>query len=225
MTENPIIEPESIAAHKPMPAEGERGGAIADFDPELDPDRMESPARWESIFGLPGPLIVEIGPGKGRFLLARAAASPTTPCLGIEYAAKYLRIMKERAIKKGLRNVRVVRTEASSFISRFFPDACVRELHIYFPDPWPKRRHRKRRLLGPSFIEQAHRVLVAGGELYFATDFMEYFRETVELLKARFRIEEVAGPWPDSPAGRTNYEIKYMAEGRTIGRAIARKEP
>ncbi|MCX7804230.1 MAG: tRNA (guanosine(46)-N7)-methyltransferase TrmB [Planctomycetota bacterium] len=206
-------------------AEGSGGtpGSGAAFDPELHLEGLDAPLDVGRIFGLPGPLVLEIGCGKGRYLLARAAASPAVPFLGIEYAAKYLRIMKERAAKKGLCNVRLVRAEAAAFISRFLPDGSVRELHVYFPDPWPKRRHHKRRLFTPDFVADIHRVLASGAGVYFATDFMDYFRIVIDALKPAFDVEELAGPWPDSPGGRTNYEIKYMAEGRPIGRAIARK--
>ncbi len=240
-------EPGARAAEEPLPplkdtAEARkhvRGAGAADanpagqapaslgsgtaFDPELRPDDIPAPLDAGHVYGLAGPLVVEIGCGKGRYLLARAAASPSVPFLGIEYAAKYLRIMKERAAKRGLRNVRVVRTEAASFIERFLSDGSVRELHVYFPDPWPKRRHHKRRLFSPDFVSDILRALTPGGTVYFATDFTDYFRIVADLLKTAFEVEVLAGPWPDSPFGRTNYEMKYMAEGRPIMRAIARK--
>lgn len=194
------------------------------FDPELLPGRLQNPADWPAIFGMPGPMVVEIGSGGGRFLLARAAAFPHTPFLGIEWAGKYFRLLRQRAAKRDLRNARVVRAEAAHFLNRYVGDSCVSELHIYFPDPWPKRRHLRRRLFGPDFVRDAHRVLIPGGRIFFASDFLAYFDEILKALRPAFSVIELPGPWPDAPGGLTNYEIKYVASGRPIRRAVAMKQ-
>jgi tRNA (guanine-N7-)-methyltransferase len=90
-----------------------------------------------------------VGIGKGRFLLTAAAARPEVDHLGIEWANEYLRIAETRAGKRGLRNVRFVRADAKSLVARAIPDASVAAYYVFYPDPWPKKRHHKRRFLRP----------------------------------------------------------------------------
>jgi tRNA (guanine-N7-)-methyltransferase len=123
-----------------------------------------------------------------------------------------------------LPNVRLYGADASLLIRRFFPGESVSEYHIYFPDPWPKKKHHKRRLLLPPFCAELHRTLRQDGIVYAASDHAEYFSEFIEYFRALFDVEEIVGPWPDAPNGRTNYEIKYLQAGRPIRRLTARKK-
>ncbi len=181
----------------------------------------EDQARWDRLFDNEKPVEVEIGCGKGRFLINSAMAYPEINYIGIERALRYFRIMKERVVRRELANVRLLRDDAVYFVERFIPDGAVSAYHIYFPDPWPKKRHRKRRLFNTRFLEEIERTLAAGGTLDFATDYVEYFEEIQALLEASDRLD-VLGEIPERvrELGRdlTNFETKYTAEGRAIHR-------
>ncbi len=181
----------------------------------------EDQARWDRLFDNEKPVEVEIGCGKGRFLINSAMAYPENNYIGIERALRYFRIMKERVVRRELANVRLLRDDAVYFVERFIPDGAVSAYHIYFPDPWPKKRHRKRRLFNTRFLEEIERTLAAGGTLDFATDYVEYFEEIQALLEASDRLD-VLGEIPERvrELGRdlTNFETKYTAEGRAIHR-------
>lgn len=191
---------------------------------ELPLDTLAQPANWRDVFGRSAPLVVEIGCGGGRTIMTLAAEHPEFNCLGIERCGEYYRIMRDRAARKKLGNFRCARIDAVFFIRRYFADACVREYHIYFPDPWPKKRHLKRRLFKAEFCESLKRTLEPEGRIFFATDHADYFAEIQPLLKGYFKVREHPSPWPDAPLGRTNFEIKYMQAGRPIYRLIATKE-
>ena len=177
------------------------------------------PMAW---FDSPGPFELEIGCGKGGFLLDRARAYPDVRLLGIEWANKYNRFAADRMARWNVTNVRVMRTDAKWFVIHHLPPDCVAALHLYHPDPWPKKRHRKRRLVQPDFVAAAVRALVPGGRWRIQSDHEEYFQQIRGLLDER--EEFVVVPWEQEygagGTGRagTNYEIKYTREGRAIYR-------
>jgi tRNA (guanine-N7-)-methyltransferase len=176
---------------------------------------------WASVFARAAKLSVEIGCGGGRTVIGMALARPDWNFVGIERAGEYYRILLDRAEKRALPNLRITRTEAAYLIARFFPPACVNEYHIYFPDPWPKKRHHKRRLFSESFCAELRRTLVSGGVLNFATDHQDYYTELLPRLRTTLSVSEHPAPWEDAPEGRTNYEVKYVKQGRPIYRLIA----
>lgn len=181
----------------------------------------EDRVRWDRFFENGGPVEVEIGCGKGRFIINSAMAYPHINYIGIERALRYFRIMKERVVRRELANIRLLRDDAVYFVERFIPDGAVSAYHIYFPDPWPKKRHRKRRLFNPRFIEEMERTLAAGGTLDFATDYVEYFEDILALLEASDRLdtlEEIPERVKELGRDLTNFETKYTAEGRAIHR-------
>lgn len=178
------------------------------------------PMAW---FDSPGPFELEIGCGKGGFLLSRARAHPEVRLLGIEWANKYFQYCADRMARWGLTNVRVMRTDARYFVMQHLPPASVSVLHLYHPDPWPKKRHHKRRLVQDDFVEAAVRVLTPNGRWLVQSDHEEYFTKIRDVLGRRPKLTEV--PWDDAaveidPDWRgTNFEIKYAREGRAIFRA------
>lgn len=192
------------------------------FNPEILPGQLSLPADWRAVFGRSAPLVVEIGCGKGTWLLGQAAADPDRNYLAIERAWDYFKVLRERAVKRRMPNLRVCRTDAADLIANCFGPQCVSVYHVYFPDPWPKARHQKRRLLTPEFCATLRRTLRPEGELFFATDHQGYAEEAIPALRTAFAVTEHPEPWPDAPKGRTNYEIKYLREGRPIWRLIAR---
>ena len=139
---------------------------VGDADPIL---------RWAEVFGYEKPVEIEIGIGKGRFLIDAALRREDVNYVGVEWAMKYVRMAHARCVRRGLSNVRFVRVDAREFVEFFVPSRSVSAYHIYFPDPWPKKRHHKRRLFDIEFLSEVERTLVQGGRLWLATDFGEYF--------------------------------------------------
>lgn len=165
---------------------------------------------------------VEIGFGKGRYLLRRAAEEPRQRFLGIEIAGEYFRLAAGRAAKRGLANLALFRGEALYLLGAVLPRGFARAVHVYFPDPWPKSRHQKRRLFDPETIDLVLGALEPGGTLSFATDFLEYGERVAEILESYpgLEVRRLEAGWPEGP--RTNYEAKYVEEGRPILRLVAR---
>ena len=167
------------------------------------------------------PVEVEIGFGKGRYLLARAAAEPERGFLGIESAAAYYGLANQRARRLGIRNLVTLCGEALYLIASCLELARADAVHVYFPDPWPKIRHEKRRLLDAENVDLVLSLLRPHGRLFFATDHLEYGEKVAELLAAHpgLTVESCPGQWPNGT--RTNYEMKYEREGRAILRLVA----
>lgn len=193
--------------------------------PELrvDAESLLRGVDWRAVFGSDGPVEVEIGIGKGRFLLAAAETRPDVLHFGVEWANQYLRIAERRAARRGLTNVRFARVDARELLGAL-ARASVRAYYIFYPDPWPKKRHHKRRLLQLTTANQLARSLAPGGALHVATDHADYW-ETIEPLfdaHPAFERRTLFGgegfPLPvDGPL--TNFEAKYGLEGRMRHRA------
>jgi tRNA (guanine-N7-)-methyltransferase len=192
----------------------------------LKPEDLGDRVDFARVFGRDGPVHIEVGAGKGTFLLNQAKTHSDINFLGIEWARKYYRYAVDRIGRWGLTNVRIIRTEAASFIADFVPDDSVECFHIYFPDPWPKKSHHKRRFLCPANLEQLLRCLKTGGQLRIATDHAEYFEVIEKLIDGRpdklERIEFAPAAEPGEITG-TNYERKYVKDKREI-RTIAAKK-
>src|SRR5438552_9682982 len=136
----------------------------------LDVEKLPRPLNFAELFGNDHPVEIEIGIGKGTFITEQAKARPEVNFLGIEWARWFWRYASDRLRRNGCTNARTVRAEASYFLHEFVPPASVSVLHIYFPDPWPKARHHKRRLISPKFMPAVQRVLAPGGRLQIVTD-------------------------------------------------------
>lgn len=197
---------------------------------------VAAPIDWKALFGNTHPVEVEIGFGKGRFLLEASKRYPKVNYIGIERAQKYVELTRER-FEKYIRhfsvdrasgtfsNVRLAWTDANYFLTRYVPVASVQAYHIYFPDPWPKKRQRKRRIFrNQDFLEALTRTLNAdGGRLYVVTDYAEYFSEIQERLADLEGLHPIdANLKPDRDIA-TNFEAKYILEGRLIYRAVYEK--
>ena len=187
----------------------------------LNPEDLDGKIDFVRIFGRAGPVHIEIGTGKGTFLLNQAGARPDDNFLGIEWARKYYRYAVDRIGRWGLTNVRIIRTDAATFLADFIPDNSVECFHIYFPDPWPKKRHHKRRFICPANLEHLLRCLKTGGQLKIATDHAEYFEQIKKVLTARNeKLQEIdflptAGAEASEWVG-TNFERKYLKDQRTV---------
>ena len=174
------------------------------------------------------PLELEIGSGKGTFLVQQATIRPDVNYIGLEYARSYWRYAADRSRRHGLKNVRLVRVEAGFFIQQFVQDNCFQCIHIYYPDPWPKTRHHKRRLIQAPFLLQLHRTLAAGAVVRIATDHVGYFEwieAQVQLTGHAFErlaFSRGASSGSDEVVG-TNFERKYRREGRPFHGLVLRK--
>jgi len=194
----------------------------------LRPEELTGPADFEHIFGRKAPVHIEIGSGKGTFLLAQAGAGPEVNFLGTEWANKYYRYAVDRIGRWGLANVRIIRTDAALFLAEHVPDSSVDCFHIYFPDPWPKKRHHKRRFVSEPNMEQMLRCLKAGGVIRIATDHADYFEQIEEVIKANSEMLETIEFTPaagaeDGELTGTNYERKYIKDKRDIHTIAVRK--
>ncbi len=186
------------------------------------PDDWIHPLALENYFGRAAPLEVDVGCGKGRFLLARAAAHPETAFLGLDRMLRRIRKVDNKARRLGLANIRLLRMEAFYAVSCLLPAASVSVYYLFFPDPWPKKRHHDHRLFNPRFIEALHRTLVPGGVLHFATDHLPYFEEVRAILAGDARFEEVP-PYEPPEEERTDFEQYYVRHAR-IGRCSVRRK-
>ncbi len=183
----------------------------------LDTARLEAPLCWRYVFGADLPVEIEIGSGKGRFLKEEAARRPHCGFLGVEYGEKWARHAVNSLSKAKISNVRIVVAETVSFFDRFVPSGTVQAVHIYFPDPWPKRRHAKRRIWQPEFVQQVLRILRDHGMICFATDIRGYFLKIQEMLSAEPTLEQRVIP-KDGPM--TGYSSKLLAQGRPVFAAM-----
>src|SRR5262245_5711597 len=156
----------------------------ADLPPQLD---------QQVLFSRTAPLEIEVGSGKGLFLAAAAAAHPELDFLGLEVALKYARFAAARLARQELPNAQVVRGDAVALFAGWIPSASLAAVHVYFPDPWWKKRHRRRRVMNEGFLRNVERTLMPGGILHFWTDVEEYFQTTLELIA---QVTTLAGPLP-----------------------------
>lgn len=191
----------------------------------LDPVAIATPYDLDALVPGGGPWEVEVGFGKGKYLLRRALEEPHVRFLGIEIVGHYWQELARRAARRRAANLLTARAEAVSFFATCLPRAFARVVHVYFPDPWPKTRHRRRRLFDPERVDLVLGLLEPGGELRFATDFLTYGAAVERILRAHpgLEVEVVPGLWPEGP--RTHYEAKYVEEGRPILRLVAKLGP
>jgi tRNA (guanine-N7-)-methyltransferase len=180
------------------------------------------PVDWAALFGNDRPVEFEVGSGKGLFLANAARANPDRNFLGVEIARKYARLAAERLARQGLPNAKVWAADVRTVLARV-PDRSLRAVHVYFPDPWWKKRHKKRRVFNEGLVAEVERTLPPGGELHVASDVEEYFLLIRELIAANPRFLERPAPEAAAPEHEldylTNFERKYRIEGRPIYRA------
>jgi tRNA (guanine-N7-)-methyltransferase len=182
-----------------------------------------TPAEWlgplpvREWFGHPQrPLEVDLGCGKGRFLLARAARHPDANFLGIDRMLKRIRKVDNRARRLDLDNVRLLRMEGYYAVAHLLPPASVRTCYVFFPDPWPKARHEAHRLFNPIFLDALHRALEPGGCVHVATDHAPYFDRLSDVFADDPRFVPVE-PFVPSEDEQTDFE-RYYVGIKPIGR-------
>lgn len=176
---------------------------------------------FSAIFGNPNPVEMEIGFGTGRFLIEYSRANPGTNLFGVEITKKMVYLAANRLHEEKIPNARIIHADAILFLKSRAPDACAQRVHVYFPDPWVKKRHLKRRLVNREFLKETFRVLVPGGRLNFFTDHEPYFYYFLE-EKAAFPgfIDDEGAVGGYVP---TAYEEKWVKQGKKIFRTVLRK--
>jgi tRNA (guanine-N7-)-methyltransferase len=205
----------------------ERGAADAPL-PEvthpqivLDNTDLLTPLDLTAQFG-PRPIHVDVGCGKGRFLMARAVGQPECGFLGIDRMQMRFTKLAGKIQTAGLSRTKLLRMEAGYAVEHLLRDASIACFYILFPDPWPKHKHHRRRLVQPSFITVVHSKLQRGGIIQFASDHQPYYAQVQELLADDTRFEEVEAMVPTAEE-RTDFERYYVSIDKPIGRCAYRK--
>ena len=177
-------------------------------------------ALWTFIFGNDRPVEIEIGPGRGDVLLAFAAARPEVNFFAIEHVRGAVERLAARLDAAAATNARVITADASCVVRTLVPDRSVAAYHIYFPDPWPKRRHQRRRVVTPDLVDALRRTLIPGGAVHIATDLGWLYAIMTETLTGGGFVDTNTTA-PTRPT--TRFERKYAAAGTFAGTfAVAR---
>lgn len=197
------------------------------FRPDLSPffltlDDLEGPIDWREFFGNENPVELDIGSGRGLFLVTAGLEHPDVNYLGIELEYREGRRAARRLAKRNLPNVRVLGGEARTVLLKYAPPGSVSALHVYFPDPWWKRKHRKRRLFTDEFADLAAQVLQPGGELHHRTDVKDYFEVVCALMDHHPGFEPLSPPPESSPKHDMDYLTSFERKKRKVGLPIYR---
>lgn len=194
--------------------------ALAELLPVYGIGRPEGTLDLDRVFGRRAPRVVEIGFGNGAALLALAAAHPELDCLGIEVHEPGVGRLLMEAERLGLTHVRVICHDAAEVLDGWLPAASLSRVHLFFPDPWPKKRHHKRRLVQAPFLAKVARVLAPGGVLHMATDWAPYAEQMLELGDASPALENLAGPGHYSARPPERPETKFERRGHRLGHEV-----
>jgi tRNA (guanine-N7-)-methyltransferase len=183
---------------------------------DVDLNEISIPMSWLELFGRNAPTDVEIGSGKGTFLNEFATAHPERNLLAVERSAKYHRLCCDRAARRGLENVRLIRTTGEDLLFRLLGDQMVATFYVLFSDPWPKKRHHKRRFFRPENVAALHRALAPGGRLLVKSDHDAYAMVISEVLRGATGFTELEPESAFAGLPLTGFERKYLVEGRRI---------
>lgn len=185
----------------------------------------KGPATYDftSLFGNANPVELDIGCGKGLFLFNQSQALRDVNFVGIDWSATYSRVAAARIVRHNISNARVVCGDAWQFLPRL-KDHSLRAIHVSFPDPWWKRRHRKRRLICPEFFDHVRRLVHPGGRLCLATDVEEYFGVMARLAESTGFLVRLADPTPSSGESDLDYLTHFERKYRRVGKSVFRAQ-
>ena len=177
------------------------------------------PLDLAEIFPQPQPLEVELGCGDASFLVEYARQNPGKNFIGVERLLGRISKLDKKGRRAGLQNLRGVRIESSYFLQYLLPPHAASALHIYFPDPWPKKRHRKHRLINENFPALARAALSRGGKIYLRTDDPDYFAQMTEVFGASREFQKIATP-VELAEVLTDFERDFNSKGIQTLRAV-----
>jgi tRNA (guanine-N7-)-methyltransferase len=184
-----------------------------------DGNPESTPLDLEAFFGVPGPIEIEVGSGKGGFMVEYCQRHSGLPFLALEKEAGIAHFAAGRLAKRpGLHQVRLVLCDAMPMLRDFLPEKCVKAFHVYFPDPWPKKKHHKNRIMQQPFMDQVKRLSLPGASFFFGTDHEDYHAEAKPLMDAQPWLELMEADAEPTEGIQTNFEKKYRAKGKKIFR-------
>ena len=192
--------------------------AYAELMPRLGVPYAVRPLDFAALFGRHAPVVVEVGSGMGETTARIAAENPDTDYLAIEVHAPGVGSLLRRVAEEGLANVRVIQHDAVEVLRDMIPEGSLAGIHVFFPDPWPKKRHHKRRLLQPAFAALAASRLAPGGRLHVATDWQEYAEQVLAVLSEVGGLRNTAAGFAPRPPWRP--ETKFERRGRRLGHGV-----
>src|SRR5438270_6123069 len=187
---------------------------------EYLPKSLTSALEFNKVFLRLARLEIDLGCGDGAFLAALAQENPAHNFLGIERLLGRVRSICRKITRLDLKNARILRMQSDYAITHLLPSDSVTTFHLLFPDPWPKRRHHRRRAFTPEFVSSIHRALITGGLFHVATDHADYYHQIERVIAAAdiFVISREQYHFPP-----TSFEQKYVARGLSIHRLLLRK--
>ena len=194
--------------------------ALERWLPEYGLPTSDTPLDFASLFGRDAPVHLEIGFGNGEALLEMARRHTERNYIGIEVHRPGVGHLLKQAGEAGVRNLRVSSRDAVEVLEKQVPDASLERVMLYFADPWPKKRHHKRRIVQPTFVQTVARKLKPGGEFHLATDWENYAEHMVGVFREARDFENTAsaGPYVDRPEGRPL--TKFEQRGQRLGHGV-----
>jgi tRNA (guanine-N7-)-methyltransferase len=221
------------ATHRPLRSYVLRGGrmgpgqvrALAELAPRYVLAFTSRPLDAATVFGRVAPLVVEVGFGMGQSTAAIAAARPETDFIGIEVHEAGVGALLQRIEALGLANLRIVRHDAVEVLTSMIAPGSLAALHLFFPDPWPKKRHWKRRLVQPAFAALVASRLAPGGVWHAATDWQPYAEQMLTVMRAEGLLENTAADYAPRPEARplTKFEQRGLALGHGVWDLVFRR--
>lgn len=180
----------------------------------------QEPIDLAGLFGRTAPCIIEIGFGMGEALTSLATVKPEYNFIGIEVYRPGVGALLKRAAELKLTNLRVFCADAVEVLQQAIPDASLHGVHIFFPDPWPKKRHHKRRLIQPEFVSLLTNKLAVNGYLHLATDWEPYAQQMLCVLSAEPRLQNKAGAQQFIPRPDYRPLTKFEQRGKRLGHSV-----
>lgn len=183
-------------------------------------------ADWSAVFGRHAPRVLEIGFGMGAATAAIAEERPDTDFIGIEVHEAGVGALLKLIGGLNLHNLRIIQHDAVEVLATMIPPCSLSGIHIYFPDPWPKKRHHKRRLIQPPFVETLTDRLAPGGYLHCATDWQPYAQQMLDVLSAQVRLSNTATDFAPRPTWRpmTKFEARGLQQGHGVWDLLFRRQ-
>ncbi len=194
--------------------------AWQDYWPQFGLDPAAQPFDWPAIFGNANPLVLEIGFGMGGSLLQMAKAAPELNFIGVEVHRPGVGALLKLMAEDGVQNIRLFNCDANLVLADCLPDASLQRLQLYFPDPWHKKRHHKRRLVQAAFIERLRPKLRLGGLVHMATDWQHYAEQMLEVMQQAEGFENLAPDGRFCPRPEFRPETKFERRGLRLGHGV-----